>query len=209
MSPRQKGKRIVRVDRTIYGSQELTGKEATALRLLVSDQRRANLEREQMQRAIARRPRVGEDSLDFKIAIRAVELRIVRGLFVLELSLPPEGVPAAKQHGLEYMVERQDHYLAGRYLQRAPSPEVPSAREITAAKEASKWIDAIPGDEDRRFFRLAAQSKRGERERSVAWDRVFSRLTHLKDTPPRTLQERYQRCLRLIVADHMLRQMEK
>jgi hypothetical protein len=203
-----KGKQRMQMQ-VVHGSRIVPKAEHQALLMAVSERRRAKFEREQQMRALARRPKSGEDSTEMKIAIRSVELRIVRGLFVLEISLPPEGVPSARQHGLEYMVEREDHYLAGRWLHTAPRPAVPSPKEISAAEAAVRWIDALPEEEDRRFLRAAAQSKKGERGRGVAWERVISRLPHLAQTSPRTLQERYQRCLRLIVADHMLRQMEK
>lgn len=190
-----------------HGSRIIPEAEQDNVLLRASATLRANREREEQVRALARRP-TGEDAANVRFAMRAIEHRIVRGLFVLEISLPREGVPMDRQHGLEYMREREDHYAAGQWQQQAPRPAVPSPKEISAANEAVRWIDSL-SEEDARFVRVAAQSKRGERSARIKWERVFNRLPHLMGTSLRTLQDRYDRALRRIVAELSVSYLER
>lgn len=181
------------------GRQVLSGEEAAAIRLEMSQRFRHQQEHRQQVMALARRPRRGEaDSVRF--AMRAIEQRIVRGLWVLEVSLPTDGPKPAAKHGIEYMREREDHFAAGEWQYGPARPPIPSNREIETAKEAVRWIDCLD-EMQARLLRVAAQTKRGDRERSVNWGRVLQRLPELKGLELRTLQDRYDRALRWIVAE--------
>lgn len=183
----------------IVGSSEYRGEEARVVSLQASRSFRQQQNRVEQVRALARRPRRGEaDSVRF--AMRAIEYRIVRGLWVLEISLPSDGPLDPRRNGLDYMREREDHFAAGEWQNGPARPPIPSNKEIEAAKEAVRWIDCLEPTQAR-LLRVAAQTKRGDRERNVNWPRVLERVPELRGLEQRTLQERYDRALRWIVAE--------
>lgn len=182
-----------------FSGKPIPKEEGQAISLAWSRASREKQEREAQVRALARRPRRGEaDSVRF--AIRAIEYRIVRGLWVLEISLPSDGPLDSRRNGLEYMREREDHFAAGEWQYGPARPPVPSNKEIEVAKEAVRWIDCLEPTQAR-LVRVAAQTKRGDRERGVNWDRVLERVPELKGLEQRTLQDRYDRALRWILAE--------
>lgn len=164
---------------------------------------RSQQERRHMVEAMARRPGPN-DAFSVRLAMQWVEARIVKGLWVLEISSDTDGPQQARQHGLGYMPEPIDIYAQavakGGYEPLPPRPAVPSSKEIDAAKEAKKWIELL--DEGQaRLLTVAAMSKRGDRLRRVNWDWVKSRLRIADSASLRTLQDRYDRALRWIVAE--------
>jgi hypothetical protein len=179
--------------------------EGKSLVLAWSAEQREKAEREAQLKALARRPKC-EDNVALRLAMRSVEHRIVRGLWVLELSLPGDGPRPAAKHGLDYMNDRSDvdaryaDSAGGQYYSPTPKPEIPSNREIEAAREAKSWIEGLDA-EQARMLNIAALSKRGDRERRINWGKVFERMPHLSQTPLRTLRERYDAALRAIVAE--------
>lgn len=196
---------------------ELNGKpvskqEGKVIALEISRAMRERRERQEQVRALARRPERG-DAADIRFAMRCVEHRIVRGLWVLELSLPSDGPAYTARHGLDYMNDHSD--VDARYTDAAgkkweappPRPAIPSNREIESAKEAKSWIEWLDPAQAR-LLNLAALSKRGDRERRIDWERVFSRLPHLRQTKLRTLRDRYDQALRNIVAEMTIRRLE-
>lgn len=183
----------------------ISAEQGKPLVLAWSQRHRDQQEREAQVRALARRPVRGEaDSVRF--AMRCIEQRIVRGLWVLELSQEPDGPREQRRHGMQYMRDhgdvdwRYEDAPGGKWDAPAPRPALPSNEEIDAAKEAQGWIRWLD-DEQARFFTLAAMSKRGDRSRRINWERVFGRMKHLRDTKMRTLQDRYDQALRRIVAE--------
>jgi hypothetical protein len=189
---------------TIMGQRVLGAEEAAAVRLELSNQFRARQEREELVQALARRPR-RDESASVRFAMRCVEQRIVKGLWTLEISLPPEGRVGWKARmGIDYMMNREDKWAAavagGGWLSTQPSPAPPSTEEIDAALEAKKWIECLP-EQQARLLATAALSKRGDRERRVNWPSVMERLKIRDDTPLRTLRDRYDQALRYIVAE--------
>jgi hypothetical protein len=195
----------MRMGEVIYGSRVMKGDEAKAFLVDVSRRMNEREEREAQVRALARRPAKG-DAASVRFAMRCIEQRIVRGLWVLEISQEPDGPREARRHGMQYMRDRGDvdwryeDAPGGKWDAPAPRPALPSSEEIDAAREAQGWIRWLE-PEQARFFTLAAMSKRGDRARRVVWDRVIPRLKHLKDVPLRTLQDRYDQALRRIVAE--------
>jgi hypothetical protein len=189
---------------TMIGNRVLGDEEAAQIRLEWSEAFRNRQDREAARLALARRPAKG-DSVSVRFAMQAIEYRIVKGLWVLEISLPPEGRVGWKgRMGIDYFMEREDKWAAavagGGWLTTAPQPAPPATEEIDAAQEAKKWIEMLP-EQQARLLATAALSKRGDRARRVNWDWVKERLRLQHDTPLRTLRDRYDQALRSIVAE--------
>lgn len=163
----------------------------------------AERERRAQVQALARRPNKA-DSESVRFAMRAIEQRIVRGLWVLEISQSPDGPKRQTQHGIAYLPEYLDRYgtiaSGGEWTEGRPTPAVPSNKEIDAALEAKSWISWLD-EEQARLLNYAAITKRGDRRARVKWDKVKARLRLPDDYSIRTLQDRYDRCLRTIVAE--------
>jgi hypothetical protein len=181
--------------------------QGEVIRLEISRAYRDRQERETLRRALSRRA-TSEDSTAMRFAMKAIEHRIVKGLWVLELSLPSDGPRMSAKHGIDYMREREDHFAAGEWQQGPARPAVPSNREIEAAKEAVKWLEALP-EQLARLVRVAAQTKRGDRENRVNWIRVQERLPEQRGREFRTLLDRYHRALRMIVAELTIKRIGK
>lgn len=196
----------------VHGSTVLTGEQAKVVSLEASRSFRMRQEREEQVRAIARRPSRG-DAASVRFAMRCVEQRIVRGLWVLEISQEADGPREQRRHGMQYMRDHDDPDYryedapAGKWGSPAPRPALPSSEEIDAAKEAQSWIHWLDA-EQARLVNLAALSKRGDRQRRINWERVFSRMPHLRACPLRTLRDRYDQGLRNIVAEMTVRRLE-
>lgn len=199
--PRRRVKQ--KIGETIHGSRTLTGVEGEALRIEVSRGFRERQDWEDQLRAIARRPGPREAPA-MRAAMKAVEHRIVKGLHVIELSASPDGPRRQRQHGIGYIPEAVDRIgeavAKGGWQAPDPSPAVPSSREIDAAREAQKWIGYLD-ERQARLLTVAAGTKRGDCKRRVNWERVKSALRLPETTPIRTLQDRYDRSLRTIVAE--------
>jgi hypothetical protein len=186
-----------------HGQRVLPPEEGKLLLLAKSEKMRLKRERDDLVRAMARRPVAG-DTASVRFAMRCIEQRIVKGLWVQEITTDSDGPRAAKRHGIGYMPEDVDQWsqavAKGGWVAPPPAPPVPSPKEVTAAQEAIGWIDWL--DEGQaRLLRTAAITKRGDRERRVNWEWVKGRLSLPEKTPYRTLQDRYDRALRLIVAE--------
>ena len=194
-----------------HGQRVLPPEEGKVLLLAKSEKMRLKRERDDLVRAMARRPAAG-DTASVRFAMRCIEQRIVKGLWVEEITTDSDGPRAAKRHGIGYMTEGIDHWSQaidkGGWVAPPPAPAVPSPQEVTAAQEAIRWIDWL--DEGQaRLLRTAAMTKRGDRERRVNWDWVKGRLGLPEKTSNRTLQDRYDRGLRLIVAELTIAKCEK
>jgi hypothetical protein len=188
----------------VCGERELPKDQGKAVVLDMSRSFREAQERNEQIRAMARRPTRG-DSVNVRFAMQAIEHRIVKGLWTLEISLPPEGRVGWKgRMGIDYFMEREDKWAAavagGGWLSNAPSPAPPSTEEIDAALEAKKWIEFLP-EQQARLLATAALSKRGDRSSRVNWEKVKERLLIPDSTPLRTLRDRYDQALRYIVAE--------
>lgn len=188
----------------VCGERELPKEQGQAVVLDMSRTFREAQERNEQIRAMARRPSRG-DAASVRFAMQAIEYRIVKGLWTLEISLPPEGRVGWKgRTGIDYMMERDDKWAAavagGGWLTTAPRPAPPPREEIDAAHEARKWIEMLP-DQQARLLATAALSKRGDRARRVNWDWVKDRLCISDKVPLRTLRDRYDQALRYIVAE--------
>jgi hypothetical protein len=186
-----------------YGQRVLSPDEGKALLRESAERLRLKQERADLVRALARRPHP-EDAASVRFAMRCIEQRIVKGLWVQEITTDADGPRTARRHGIGYMPEDVDQWsqavAKGGWTAPPPAPAVPSPKEVTASQEAIGWIDWL--DEGQaRLLRTAAITKRGDRERRVNWEWVKGRLGLAEKTPYRTLQDRYDRALRLIVAE--------
>ena len=198
-----------RIGDTVYGSRTLKGAAAEVLRLNVSRGMRERQEWEEQLRALARRP--GPDEAPaMREAMKAVEHRIVRGLWVLEISQPSDGPRRQAKHGIEYMNDDADVHArytdaaGGKWEAPDPRPAVPSSREIDAANEARQWLSLLP-DSLARLLGVAALTKRGHYDNQVRWGRVRNALPECRGLQHSTLLGRYNRALRTIVAELTLK----
>ncbi len=186
---------------TIYGSRTLTGEDAASVRLEASRRFRAQQEHRQIVQTLARKPPAGEPD---RASLHAIEERIVKGLWILEISTDSDGPRTARRHGVGYMPDAIDHWadaIAKGGWETPPSaPPVPSNKEIDEAKRAKQWIEYL--DEGQaRLLTVAAMTKRGDRERRINWNYVKERLRIPAGLSNRTLQDRYSRALRWILAE--------
>lgn len=162
-------------------------------------------DRQEQIRAMSRRPGPG-DAASVRFAMRSVEHRIVRGLWVLEISQDADGPREQRRHGMQYMRDhgdvdwRYEDAPGGKWGTQAPRPALPSSEEIDAAREAQGWIRYLD-EQQARLLVVAAMTKRGDRLRRVNWDAVKDRLRMDQATPLRTLRDRYDQALRVIVAE--------
>jgi hypothetical protein len=190
----------------IHGSRVVPKDEQQAILVRISQRMRANREREEQVRALARRPSP-DDSADMLFLTKVIEQHIVRGLWVIELSQALDGPRPAKRHGLEHLREREDHFAAGQWIREASSPALPSSREIDAAERAKSWLRYL--DEGQaKLLNVAALTKRGEWNSGVKWDAVKEKLIHLRGVHHSTLKDRYQRALRTIAAELTIQRLE-
>lgn len=193
----------------VQNGRELGKDEGRAVLIEVSRGMRERQEWEAQLRSLARRP-TRQESGAIRMAMQSVEQRIVRGLWVLELSQAPDGPAAQRKHGIGYMHERCDvdarytDAAGGKWEAPPPRPAVPSSKEIDAALEAKAWIECLD-DEQARLLTVAAMTKRGDRKRGISWERVIDRLPQFRGVSLRTLRDRYDQSLRNIVAELTLR----
>jgi hypothetical protein len=128
------------MDRTIYGSRELTGEAAVALRISVSDRMRLDQERKvqrRYERAMARRTSANDHP---SIVLQAlwVESQIVSALWTLARLPEDRGNGYATRHGVGYIEERTDLYANaianGGWLTVPPKAGPPTAKEVDALR---------------------------------------------------------------------------
>lgn len=193
----------------VQNGRELSKDEGRAVLIEVSRGMRERQEWEAQLRALARRP-TAKESAAIRLAMQSVEQRIVRGLWVLEISQDPDGPRSQRKHGLGYTHERSDvdarytDAAGGKWEAPPPRPAVPSNKEIDAALEAKGWIEYLD-DDQARLLTVAAMTKRGDRKRGISWERVTDRLPQFRGVSLRTLRDRYDQGLRNIVAELTLR----
>lgn len=189
----------------VCGERELPREQGQAVVLDMSREFRAAQERNEQIRAMARRPGRG-DAASVRFAMQCIEQRLVRGLWVLEISQEADGPREARRHGMQYMRDHGDvdwRYAdapSGNWASIAPRPALPSSEEIDAAKEAQGWLGLLEPSLAR-LLAVAAMTKRGDGKRRVHWENVKQRLKLQHDTPLRTLRDRYDQALRYIVAE--------
>jgi hypothetical protein len=138
-------------------------------------------------------------------AIKAVEQRLVKAFDVLSRSQRNPSPREASQHGIGYMLEREDKWAAavegGGWLSVEPAPPPARAREVTEADEALEWLNLIPSEAQRRLVAVVAISKHGDTKRRIPWPRLRHKLGGMSLDPQRTLQWRYRDGLRTIVTE--------
>lgn len=208
MNPKPKGNKRVRMDKVTYGSRELTGDAAVALRISVSERMRAR----QVQRHANRhdhRPKDVPDRQSVEIAVIAVETRLVKAFWTI--ARQPIAANAAPRSpgkcGLEYFHDPSDilaryaDAAGGKWESEAPRRSLPSSRAIDEANAAIEWLLLIPDENMRRLLVAGATSKRGDMKRRIPWPRIRPSLAGMSDVPQRTLQWRYKEALRIIVSE--------
>jgi hypothetical protein len=207
MSPRQKGKRTVRMDRTIYGSQELTGEAAIALRVAASMRMRHRAEASRLDRRVSRISGA-PDRQSVAKAMLAVEERLVKAFWTIARQPLGQSAPvAASRCGIEYFHEREDVHAryadaaGGKWDSVAPRPSLPSSRDIDNSNTAMDWLLLIGDELTRKVLVIGATSKRGDAGRRIGWERLRPALREFDGRTVRTLQRKYEEALRIIVAE--------
>lgn len=196
-----KGRRNMRMDRTEYGSQVLTGQAAMALRISVSERMGARALVRRQERAMQRHDGSPERQ-SVAIAMLAVEERIVKALWTLARLPNDKGIGFASRNGVGYLEERADIYAnavaAGGWLTTAPRPAPPSARSIDAMHEPLEWMRCLERSQAK-LLTEGAMSRRGDMADPVRWSRIRKKL-EMEHLTIRTLQRRYEQALRDIVS---------
>jgi hypothetical protein len=203
----RKGNKVRMV--AIVGSQEFSGKDATAVILDASNAFRQR-QAERLSRRV-HRINGSPERLSVQRAMLAVEDRLVHALWVLARLPNERGVGYATRHGIDYTPDRVDRYAeavaAGGWRDSAPRPAVPSAKAIDQMYEPLSWLKFL----DRttaRLLTVAAQSKRGETACNISWGRVRQTLPELKDYTTNRLHRVYRDGLRTIVNELTLARMQ-
>jgi hypothetical protein len=199
MRSRQKGKRTVRLAYEINGKpvKPEVGRALAAEASMAIESRRMNgrIHRARLPDAPDRR--------SVSHAMDAVEGRLVKAFWVLHRSQRDPSPREPSQHGIGYMLEREDKWAAavagGGWLSTEPAPAPARANEISEADEALEWLTMIDSEPMRRLVGVVAMSKRGDVKRRIPWIRLRSRLGAMSEDPQRTLQWRYREALRIIV----------
>lgn len=202
MTPaKHKRRRQHRRQVTVVGNRVLGSEEAAAIRLEMSQRFRASQERMGLSRMLRRAERIEtlpRERRSVERAMLAVEERFVKALRVLELALPNEGARGySVLNGLEYLREHEDHFLAGKWVQEAPRPGLPSGKLIDEARRIQGWVCFLD-EREARVLTAAALSKRGDAGRKIAWSWVKTRLPETEGYTIRTLQGIYTGALRAI-----------
>lgn len=186
---------------TIYGSKQLEGQEALTIRLQASAGVMAK-NAERLSSRVARIASLPNHRQGVERAALAIEARLVKGLWVLQLAVSADSPRASARNGLSYMQDNVDRI--GQAIANggwdAPRPALPSSKDIDAATETQKWLEFLDPVEAR-VLTVGAMSKRGDAGRRVSWDRVRVRLPEMSYYSTRSLQGIYTRALRNIVAE--------
>jgi hypothetical protein len=171
----------------------------------VSDRMRQRQEVNLVARRMARTGNLPNDRQSIARAMLLVELKIVKALWVLQRAMTEDAwnyYPS--RHGVDYLMERVDHFMAGHWQHVAPRPAVPEGKHIDEAGRVQGWLGLLQPSEAR-ILTVGAMSKRGDAGRRINWMRVKARLPELENQPIRTLQATYSRALRHMVAELALR----
>lgn len=189
--------------RVIHGTKELERDDGKELLLSLSHRIAAK----QRQRPVRRLPDAPE-LRSIAVAMDAVEARLVKAFWVLHRSQRDPSPRAPGQHGVGYMLEREDKWAAavagGGWLSSEPAPPPARAHEISEADEALEWLGLIERESIRRLVAVVAMAKRGDPHRRTPWPRLRTKLGSMSADPQRTLQWRYREGLRIIVGELML-----
>lgn len=138
-------------------------------------------------------------------AMYAVEDRIVRALWVLSRLPNDRGINFARRNGIDYMQDREDRFAnavaaGGKWEQMRPQPSSPSGREIDAMHEPLDWLRYLDRSQAR-LLSAGAQSKKGDVDRNISWNRVKARMPEFDGLTVVTLHRRYRQALREIVTE--------
>lgn len=199
MSIRQQPKRRGKVRLVvIHGARELGAEQGAELLLQVGSRLRARVHRlEQRYAHVPERPALVQ-------AMARVERAIVEAYWVLGRSTSNPVPRPASQHGVGYMLEREDKWgsavASGGWLSQPPPDPPPSAMEISHMHEPLEWLSMLE-PEQREVVSAGARSKNGEVERSVSWRRVRLMYPKFEHWAPSRLRRAYQEGLRVIAVE--------
>lgn len=185
----------------VVGSNTVSGQEAKAVVLEASRVVRANqaIERER------RRPRsqFSPDRPSVARGMARVEQRLVEAFGVLGRSTTNPGPRQQSQHGIGYMLDRDDKWGAavagGGWLSQEPPPPPASAHEVDASEEALEWLNILD-KQTARVVAAGARSKNGDVRRRVNWIRVRLQLPECASWSASRLRRTYDEGLRVIGA---------
>lgn len=187
---------------TIYGSQTLKGAEGLALRVEVS-RRMAERHEAKLERRVTRLSGCPE-RLSVAKAMFAVEQRIVEAYWVLGRSTTSPGPRRQSQHGIEYMLERDDKWGAavagGGWLNERPAPPPATSQEVDRADRALEWL-VLLDKQTASVVAAGARSKQGDAKRRVNWIRVRNQLPNCALWSASMLHRTYKNGLRIIASE--------
>lgn len=204
MSPRQKGKKPVRME-VIHGSRIVPKAEHHALLVSVSERMTARALLRRKERALKRHAGFPERQ-SVAVAMLAVEEQIVKALWTIARQPLGKVEPLASgRNGIEYIHDRSDIHsiyadaAGGKWDSVAPKPSLPSARDISQADRVQDWLLFIEDEDLRKLLVVGATSKRGDAGKQISWARVRLTMPELCAVSMTRLNARYQEALRIIV----------
>lgn len=188
--------------RTEFRGREVTGSAAERLRF----EARLGMEATRILASGSRvsRPIDAPDRQSVRLAMNALEARIVDALWTLARLPNLRGPEGSKRHGVEYIQEQAERWanaVENGWTVPAPRPALPSARQIDAMHEPLEWLTTrYLAIETCRLVTAAAATKRGDVKRRVSWPRVRDALPEMSLVTVRSMQRRYDDGLRELVA---------
>ena len=161
----------------------------------------------QLERRIERakeRHKSSPERQSVKLAMLSVERAIVEAYWILGRSTTNPVPHSSRQHGVGYMLEREDKWGAavasGGWLSDEPPVVPPTAAEIDWMEGPLEWLQLLDSDL-RAIVSSGARSKEGEVERRVNWFRVRLHHPEFGDWSSDRLSRAYNEGLRIIVSE--------
>lgn len=167
----------------------------------VSDRFHARQLQARLERTIKRHEGTPERQ-SIAIAMLAVEKAIVEAYWVLGRSTSVPGPRQACQHGVDYLLEREDKWGAAvansGWLTDPDAPPPPTATEIDSMYAPLEWLQLLEPMQ-REIVSAGARSKQGDVDRRISWERVKKMYPKFDDWLPKKLHRVYSEGLRVIV----------
>jgi hypothetical protein len=137
-------------------------------------------------------------------AMLAVEKAIVEAYSILGRSTTNPSPRQKRQHGVGYMLEREDKWGSavsdGGFLSEEPPAPPPTAAEIDWSDRPLDWLQMLD-HEHRTIVSAGARSKAGDVTRRVNWFRVRAQLPDLSEWSSDRLSRMYREGLRLLAVE--------
>jgi hypothetical protein len=197
-----KRKRSMRME-VIENGKPVPKEMQSAVLLDMSDRFRARQLHRRAERA-SYRHRHSPERQSVALAMLAVERAIVEAYWILGRSTSNPVPRQSRQHGVGYMLEREDKWGAavasGGWLSEEPPITGPTAAEIDWMDGPLEWLQLLD-DLHRAVVSSGARSKEGEVERRVNWSRVRLHHPTLGDWTSDRLGRLYNEGLRIIAME--------